>query len=53
MTTTKDKQSSMDIVVVQTNDAKERSGEVLGEFTLDGIATSRAGVPQVVAEEAT
>jgi len=47
MTTTADKQASMDIVVVQTTDQREREGQIIGEFTLDGIVASRAGVPQV------
>lgn len=47
MTTTTNRQTSMDIVILQTGDQREREGSVLGEFTLEGIAPSRAGVPQV------
>jgi hypothetical protein len=47
MTTTIDKQSSMDIVVVLTSDDTKRKGRVLGEFELDGIAPAKAGIPQV------
>jgi len=47
MTTTVNRQSSMDIVIVQTSDRQEKSGAILGEFTLDGIVPSSAGVAQV------
>ena len=45
MTTTSDKQTKVDIIVVLTSDDKK--GKVLGEFELDGITPSRAGVAQV------
>lgn len=47
MTTTSDKQQSIDVVIVLTPDEQQRQGKVVGEFELDGIAPSRAGVPQV------
>jgi len=47
MTTTMNRQSNMDIVIVQTADRQEKTGTVLGEFTLDGIVPSGAGVAQV------
>lgn len=47
MTTTTDKQTSLDVVIVQTSDEAMKHGKVVGEFELDGIAPSRAGVPQV------
>lgn len=47
MTTTTDRQTKVDIVVVLTSDDAQKKGRVLGEFELDGIAPSRAGVPQV------
>lgn len=47
MTTTMDKQSSMDIVVVLTSDDVGRKGRKVGEFELDGIAPARAGGAQV------
>jgi len=48
MTTTVDKQMSMDIVIILASDGQGRKGRNLGEFELDGIAPARAGVPQVV-----
>ena len=47
MTTTMDRQSSMDIVIVLSSDDYGRKGRKIGEFTLDGIAPAKAGVPQV------
>lgn len=47
MTTTRDKQTSMDIVVVITQDEQGRKGKKLGEFELDGIAPNRAGTAQI------
>ena len=35
------------VVIVITPDEQQRQGKVLGEFELDGITPSRAGVPQV------
>lgn len=47
MTTTTDKQGSLDIVVVISPDEANKRGKVVGEFTLDGIAPARAGIPQI------
>jgi len=48
MTTTNEKQTSMDIVIILASDQQGRKGRKLGEFELDGIAPARGGVPQVV-----
>lgn len=47
MTTTMDKQSSLDVVVIITSDEQGKRGRKVGEFELDGITPSKAGVPQV------
>ena len=47
MTTTSDRQTSLDVVVVLTSDEAMKKGKVIGEFELDGIPPGRAGVPQV------
>jgi len=47
MTTTMEKQTSLDVVVIITSDDQGKRGRKVGEFTLDGITPSRAGVPQV------
>ena len=47
MTTTTGRQASMDIVVVECKDNNQKAGQIIGEFTLDGIVPSAAGVPQI------
>jgi len=47
MTSTSDKQTSMDVVVVLCDDSHNYKGRKLGEFELDGIAPARAGNAQV------
>ena len=47
MTTTLDNQTSVDIVVVLSENEKNSHGKVLGDFTLDGIQPAPKGVPQI------
>ena len=47
MTTTLDRQSSIDVVVILSETEQNRRGKVIGEFNLDGIAPAGKGVPQI------
>ena len=47
MTTVLDNQTSVDIVVILSESEQHRKGQVLGEFTLDGISKAPKGVPQI------
>ena len=47
MTTVIDSQPSVDIVVVLSESEQNRKGKIFGEFTLDGIAPTAKGVPQI------
>jgi hypothetical protein len=47
MTTAADRQDSLDIVIVLATDEQGKRGKKVGEFSLQGITPSKAGVPQV------